>query len=106
MVISDTLPAALTGASISTALDSGVSITQTGSAPNLAWDVSPLGVGKGGVITITTALKNDTSLLGTSFKNTAIITATGDITPNNNESSVISQVIAPDKVYLPVVLKK
>ena len=98
--ITDTLPAALAGASVSTSLDAGVSVTQTGSAPDLAWQVSNLGVGKGGMITIMTALKNDAGLLGTKFGNNVIISATSDITPTNNAASTESKVIAPAAIVI------
>ena len=59
-----------------------------------------MGVGKGGVITVKTALKNNLGLLGTTFNNTAIITATSDITLTNNAASVTSKVIAPAAIVI------
>lgn len=93
VVLSDTLPTAVTFGSATSQLDAGVTITPTGSAPNLAWTVSDLTPGQGGKLLVTVNLQNSALLLGTTFTNTAIISATGDLTVTNNTAAVARAVI-------------
>ncbi len=76
------------------------SITRTG-ALTYVWNVAPLGVGAGGVISIygwiDPALES-----GFSFMNTATISDPQDSTPGNNSSTVI---VGVQRVYLPLVVR-
>ena len=94
VVISDSVPFSLTEISAQTALSVGVTITPTGAAPNLAWQVSNLSVGAGGVITVTAKVTNLLSA-GDVITNTAIITAAEDTTSGNNASSAAITLTVP-----------
>ena len=71
VIITDTVPVSVTNTGV---VSSGVAITQV--VPGYVWNVQALGVGQGGVITVTGVL-SDPLPVGASFTNTAII-ATGD----------------------------
>lgn len=100
VVITDTLPAALTFTAATLAPDAGVIILPTAGAPNLAWSITTLGLAKGGRIHIAAALKSTPALLGTTFTNTAVISATGDITPVDNIAALARSVIAGATLHI------
>ncbi len=104
--LTDELPTGLTVASVSAiAVGSGVVITQSAGAPDLAWDVSDLAPGAGGVISIRAATDPDLAI-GSTLTNSGQITATNDTLPGNNASSATFTVIPPVyPVYLPVVVR-
>jgi uncharacterized repeat protein (TIGR01451 family) len=89
VVISDSAPLSVTVTGVTSSTFGGsVFITQTGAAPDFAWEVSDLAVGAGGVITLTGVVSPSAALLGAAITNTATITATSsDITPTNNSSA-------------------
>jgi uncharacterized repeat protein (TIGR01451 family) len=83
VVITDVMPVSVTNV---ISVYSGALITPTGSSA-YAWTVQDLGVGQGGVITITGVLSSP--LAAGTFTNTATITTTAvDATPGNNSSDV------------------
>ncbi len=93
VLISDSVPISVSNTSV---VSAGVSITQTGSAPNYVWRVADLAPSAGGVITITGVL--GTPLAAGSFTNTAhiAIVAGEAITVNNsNAMSITVQNVAP-----------
>ncbi|MBX3000131.1 MAG: DUF11 domain-containing protein [Caldilineaceae bacterium] len=87
VVISDSAPVSVTITGVTSSTFGGsVFITQTGAAPDFAWDVSDLPVDAGGIITLTGTISE--GLTGTGWiTNTATITGSNDITPTNNSSS-------------------
>jgi uncharacterized repeat protein (TIGR01451 family) len=90
VVIVDSVPVSVTNPTVIG--NSGAIITQTGSAPNFAWNVQSLAPGQGGVITLTGVL-SDPLAAGT-FTNTATITlTTTDGNPDNNSSGIGALVI-------------
>ncbi|MBI1293414.1 PKD domain-containing protein [bacterium] len=90
VVIGDSVPVSVT---IDGVISSGVTITQTSAAPNLAWTVGDLAPGVGGVITLTGVLSDDLALYSSTITNTATITAGNDITPTNNSSAASLQIV-------------
>src|SRR5262249_37521019 len=66
VTLTDTLPLGLT---LTGVLSSGAALTQTSGAPALAWAISPLAAGQGGVITLTAIFS-----VPASITNTAVIT--------------------------------
>jgi uncharacterized repeat protein (TIGR01451 family) len=103
VVISDSVPLSVTSVSDQWAVDSGVTISRTGSAPNLAWTVNDLPAGAGGVITLTGVLSSSFNLYGTAIDNTATITASNEITPAGNTSRVTLQVVSAPPTATPTV---
>lgn len=106
VALSDSLPAGLMVANVTSApVGSGVVITLSAGAPNLAWAVSDLAPGAGGVVAIRAA--TDPALpIGSVLRNSGQITATNDTLPGNNASSATFTVVAPVyPVFLPVVVK-
>jgi uncharacterized repeat protein (TIGR01451 family) len=95
VVISDSLPVSV---SLVSTASSGATITQTSGPPDLAWDVEPLSPGEGGVITITVTISPNAALIGTTITNTALITASNDITPTNN-SDPAALTVTPAACY-------
>jgi len=94
VVITDSIPVSVTNPTVVSS--SGATITQTGSAPDFAWDVADLVYGESGVITITGIL-SDPLAAGT-FTNTAVIagaeTESDDIN-NNSEAGMTVPNAAP-----------
>jgi len=101
VVITDLLPAQLTGVSFTS---SGVVVTPRGGAP-FVWDVVDLAPGAGGVITITAMV--DSAFTGV-LTNTATIVTTGlDSDSSNDSAQTSTEVRHPDyKVYLPLVTRQ
>ncbi len=103
VTISDSIPLSVTITGVtSSTVDSGVVITQTSGSPDFAWDVSDLAVGAGGVITLTgtISVSQPISLAGQIITNTAVITASGDITATNNSSSAAPHRLCGPGTYL------
>ncbi|MCK4315331.1 MAG: DNRLRE domain-containing protein, partial [Anaerolineae bacterium] len=96
VVVTDIVPTEV----VTPTFASTLAITQTGIS-SYVWNVEPLGIGQGGVISIygwiDPGLGSDFS-----FANTATISDPEDNTPNNNTSSVT---VGERKVYLPLMLK-
>ena len=89
VVITDIVPVTLTAHSVISSSD--VIITDTSTPPTYTWQVADLGVGQGGVITIT-ALYSPTRIVA-SFTNTVVITADLDSDPSNNSGAAL---VMPD----------
>ncbi len=90
VVITDLLPAQLTGASFTA---SGATLTPRLGAP-FVWDVSDLAPGAGGVVTITASVLPDA--IGP-IVNTASIAAASELnTANNTGGPVTTQILVPD----------
>lgn len=92
VVITDSVPVSVTGASVSS---SGASITPRGGT-RYVWNVANLAQGEGGIVTITGVLSEP--LVAGTFTNTAIITTTTadvDTTNNSSEVGVTVQNVAP-----------
>lgn len=101
VVISDTIPAELIGV---TDDSSGAGLTEIEGIP-YRWQVEDLGIGAGGVITITGFVRPELSP-GILFTNTASITSTtAEADSTDNRSSVKTKVIIPNRLYLPVVIR-
>ena len=96
VVITDILPISVTNTSV---ISSGVAITQVNGS-RYVWDIAPLDIGQGGVITITGVL-SDGLQGGTIFTNTASITTTSatETDPINNTSSA-SVIVAAEETYV------
>jgi uncharacterized repeat protein (TIGR01451 family) len=95
VVITDSVPLTVTSPTV--AGSSGVAITLTGSAPDLAWAVADLAPGAGGIITVTGVLSKP--LAAGAFTNTATITCTTietDTTNNTSLAGVMVQDAAPE----------
>ena len=90
ITISDTVPLSIT---VTGVVSGGVPITQTGSLPDIAWQIDNLAAGAGGVITLT-AIASPALRIGTVVTNTATITTGLDMTATNDSSSVAFTVIA------------
>ena len=88
-MISDTIPISVTNTSV---ISSGVAITQVNGS-RYAWDIAPLEVGQGGIITITGRLS--LTLPGGTFTNTATITSTELERDFENDTSSASVTVAP-----------
>ncbi len=84
VVISDRMPVSITTPTL--VGNSGAVITQTGAAPNFAWQVQDLVAGQAGVITLTGVLSAALPA-GAVITNTAEITASVDGNAGNNRSS-------------------
>lgn len=103
VVITDFVPLpTITNISI---VSSGAKITDTGTYPELVWNVQDLAINQISVITVTgqisANLANDSL-----FTNTAIITCSGDIVTANNTSQIgITITLQGSGTYLPIVLK-
>ena len=96
VVITDILPITVTNTSV---ISSGVAITQVNGS-RYVWDIAPLDIGQGGVITITGVLSD--GLQGDDvFTNTASITTTSatETDPINNTSSA-SVIVAAEETYV------
>jgi len=89
IMISDTIPISVTNTSV---ISSGVAITQVQDT-RYAWDIAPLEVGQGGIITITGQLIS--TLPGGTFTNTATITSTELERDFENDTSSASVTVAP-----------
>ena len=88
VVISDSTPVSVTITGVTSSTFGGsVFITQTGAAPDFAWEVSDLPAGAGGYITLTGVVSPGAGLIGATITNTAAITASSDITPADNSSA-------------------
>ena len=88
VTVTDSMPVSVTISGVtSSTFGSGVVITQTGGSPNFAWVTSDLGVGAGGIITLTGTVSNSGLVAGTTITNTATIAVSNDITTTNNNSS-------------------
>jgi uncharacterized repeat protein (TIGR01451 family) len=86
--ISDSTPVSVTITGVTSSTFGGsVFITQTGAAPDFAWEVSDLPAGAGGYITLTGVVSPGAGLIGATITNTAAITASSDITPADNSSA-------------------
>jgi uncharacterized repeat protein (TIGR01451 family) len=86
--ISDSTPVSVTITGVTSSTFGGsVFITQTGAAPDFAWEVSDLPAGAGGYITLTGLVSPGAGLIGATITNTAAITASSDITPADNSSA-------------------
>jgi uncharacterized repeat protein (TIGR01451 family) len=86
--ISDSTPVSVTITGVTSSTFGGsVFITQTGAAPDFAWEVSDLPAGAGGYITLTGVVSPGAGLIGAAITNTAAITASSDITPADNSSA-------------------
>ena len=83
VTITDSIPLSVTGTSV---ISSGVVITAVGGT-RYGWNIAPLAVGQGGVITITGVLSSGLQV-GEAFTNTAVITSALDRDASNNSSSV------------------
>jgi len=98
VVVTDFVPAEV----LSPTFASTLAITPTGTLPYV-WNVEPLGIGQGGVITIygwiDPGLGSDFS-----FTNIATISDPEDSTPGNNTSSV-TVTAGERKIYLPLVIR-
>lgn len=94
VVLTSTLAPELSGVTFDSALDPGVTLTQTGSSPTVTWAVSELGPDAGGVITISAQISTDVSAVS-SILNAGEITGTLDITPTNNSNEVANSVEPP-----------
>ena len=96
VVVTDTVPPEV----VTPTFASTLAITRTG-VLTYVWNVEPLGIGQGGVISIygwiDPGLGSDFS-----FTNIATISDPEDNTPSNNSSSAT---VGERKVYLPLVLK-
>lgn len=80
VTITDILPGDISSVSV---VNSGAIISDTGASPGYVWQVQDLAPGEGGVITITGVAETNR------FINTAVITtASPDIDPTNNTSTV------------------
>lgn len=90
----DTLPTEFVVTGINHVLDVGTVVTQTDSAPNIAFEISPLAPGVGGEIYILGVVTNTLSA-DTTFTNTITITDTWDITPTNNRAIAVANVVVP-----------
>jgi uncharacterized repeat protein (TIGR01451 family) len=100
VVISDPLPAAITG-STAVYTYTGATVTSREGSP-FAWDVADLAAGEGGIITITAAISP--TFFSDSFSNTATIaTATVESNLDNNAASAVIAV-GVSRCYLPIVL--
>lgn len=83
--ISDVMPISIIISSItSSTFGAGVKITQTSSAPNLAWTTGDVPVNGGGVITLTGVISNDLRLGGSTLSNTMIVSTVGELDVTNN----------------------
>jgi len=97
VVITDSVPVSVTGASWS----GTANVSLQGGT--YVWDVTDLGMGQGGIITITGVLSSDLPL-GTVFTNTAIITTTvADADATNNTSSAALKLPYADLVITKTV---
>ena len=96
VVVADIVPTEV----VTPTFASTLAITQTGIS-SYVWNVEPLGIGQGGVISIYGWIDPG---LGSnfSFANTATISDPEDNTPSNNSSSVT---VGEHKVYLPLVIR-
>jgi uncharacterized repeat protein (TIGR01451 family) len=96
VVVTDVVPTEV----LTPTFASTLTITPTG-VLSYVWNVEPLGIGQGGVITIYGQIDPG---LGSdfSFANTATISDPEDNTPGNNSSSAT---VGERKVYLPLMLK-
>jgi uncharacterized repeat protein (TIGR01451 family) len=103
VTLTDTLPSLLISVAFASSLDPGVTVTATGSASNLAWSISDLGPGHGGLITVT-AIVSPFLTVDAVLTNLAAITATHDIVVSNNAASVVSTVVVPSPTALPIFL--
>ena len=100
VVISDRVPISITSPTIVSS--SGAVITQTGAAPDFAWQVQDLVAGQAGVITLTGVL-SATLPAGAVITNTAESTASVDADPANNRSSATVTVLSVTPPVPPVV---
>ncbi|MBN1920286.1 MAG: DUF11 domain-containing protein [Anaerolineae bacterium] len=101
VVITDLLPAQLTGASFTSA---GAGVSQRAGAP-FVWDVVDLVPGASGIITITATV--DGAFTGMLINTATIATSGLDGNPSNNSVQVSTQVTQPDyKIYLPLVIRQ
>ncbi len=89
-VITDLIPATILNPIFTS---SGVTVTPTGSTP-FVWQVADMAPGTGGVITVTGIISPEL-LSETTIVNTAVISNSADITPTNNSSTAVTQVIIP-----------
>jgi uncharacterized repeat protein (TIGR01451 family) len=87
VVITDMIPTGIINTHV---ISSGAAITQT--SPNYAWQVQDLGLGRGGVITITGVVSSAPGII----VNTATITTTTiNAVPANNSGAATATVISP-----------
>lgn len=83
VVVSDSVPTDLINLQFTnTPIGAGVVMTETVVANGRQWLVSDLGIGEGGIITVTGEVLTGTA--GSVFTNRVTVTATHDITPTNN----------------------
>ncbi|MBN2004578.1 MAG: DUF3494 domain-containing protein [Anaerolineae bacterium] len=96
VVITDVIPISVTNTSV---ISSGVAITQVNGS-RYVWDIAPLNMEQGGIITITGVLSAGLQF-GAILTNTAVITTTSatESDMRNNHSSV-SVIVAPEKTYI------
>jgi uncharacterized repeat protein (TIGR01451 family) len=91
VTITDSIPLSVTSTSV---ISNGVAITAVGGT-RYAWNIAPLAVGQGGVITITGVLSSGLQA-GDAFTNTAVITTTlGPDSDASNNSSSVGVTVAP-----------
>jgi len=96
IMISDTIPISVTNTSV---ISSGVAITQVQDT-RYAWEIAPLEVGQGGIITITGQLSS--TLPSGMFTNTATITSTELERDFENDTSSASVIVAAEVYTLTV----
>ncbi|MBX3060565.1 MAG: DUF11 domain-containing protein [Anaerolineae bacterium] len=89
-VITDLVPGSIVNPTFTS---SGVTITPTGSVP-FVWQVAEMMPGMGGVITVTGIISPEL-LSETTIVNTAVISNSADITPTNNSSTAVTQIVIP-----------
>jgi hypothetical protein len=90
VTITDVVPVSVTNTSVVSAADAAIH-QQAGT--RYVWDVGDLGWREGGTITITGVLSEP--LAAGTFTNTAVIAATADGNPENDESSAVVTVLPP-----------
>ena len=96
VVITDVIPISVTNTSV---ISSGVAITQVNGS-RYVWDIAPLNMEQGGVITITGVLSAGLQF-GAIFTNTAVITTTSATESDmSNNSSSVSVIVAPEETYI------
>ncbi len=96
IVITDVIPISVTNTSV---MSSGVAITQVNGS-RYVWDIAPLDIGQGGVITITGVL-SEALPFGDVLTNTAVITSTSATeSDTSNNSSSVTVIVAPEDTYV------
>ncbi len=89
-IITDFVPESIVNPNFTS---SGATITPTGGL-SFVWQVDNLAPGTGGLITVTGIISPEL-ISETTIVNTAVISNSADITPTNNSSTAVTQVIIP-----------